>query len=60
MTLEINLLSRVKIVAVKDIEGIITARIDYADGTTRWDMTYWVNGERRTISCEPRELEVLP
>lgn len=50
---------RVKFAECDDIKGIITATIKYLDGSIRYRVDYWINGERKDVSCEARELVLI-
>lgn len=51
---------RVRIVAAKDIEGVVTEYRKFIDGSERWCVEYWHDAQKREVTCEARELEVIP
>lgn len=56
--MNIKLGDKVRIIEAA-IEGVVIEHTEFLDGTHRWAVQYWHNGERKTINCEARELGVL-
>lgn len=50
---------RVRIVDADDVEGRIVDHTRYLDGSERWGVAYWHNGEREHVNCRAEELERL-
>lgn len=50
----------VRIKAASDIKGLIVEHTSYLDGSERWCVNYWHNGERKFVNCSATELEVVP
>lgn len=50
---------RVRIVDADDVEGRIVDHTRYLDGSERWGVAYWHNGEREHVNCRSDELERL-
>lgn len=46
----------VRILETADIHGVVIEHTRFLDGSERWAVQYWHNGERRTVNCETREL----
>lgn len=55
----LNLKSKVRIRAAKDITGVVVAITSYRDGSTRFAVQYWHGGDRCTTECEAEDLEVI-
>lgn len=50
---------RVRIVASRDIEGILIKHRRFLDGSTRWQVEYWHEGRKHDVSCMERELDLV-
>lgn len=47
----------VRIKVARDIQGVIVEHTKYIDGSERWCVSYWHNGERQHVNCQGFELE---
>lgn len=41
-----------------DIGGVVTEYTQYRDGSERWSVAYWHNGEKRHVQVERREMRL--
>ena len=39
-----------------DVFGVVVAHTKHLDGSERWDVAYWHEGDRRVVSCMLSEI----
>jgi len=50
---------RVALVQASDIEGLVISEKRFLDDSRRWEVVYWLDGERKIVEVDRWEMEIV-